>query len=95
MGAIETATITGSMEPTGGTILDSVTGADFELLMMQHDPEPDCRCIPTADLAIIGQCGGHCIGAVDSGIHIASDSNGSRRTAAKTPVDTNLCQNRI
>lgn len=57
---------TGSMEMTAVTVLDSVTGPGFELLILQQDPGTSDDFIsmpswPIFILAIIGQSGGHCM----------------------------------
>jgi hypothetical protein len=96
-----TEVTTGSIEKIGATVFDSVTGAGFELLIWQQAPgaSDDFICMPSWPifimLAIIGHSGGHCIDALSSGTHIAIDRNGSRIMAARTPVETNLCQKRM
>lgn len=91
---------TGSTEKIGVTVFDSVTGAGFELLIWQQGPGASDDFIsmpswPIFVLAIIGHSGGQCLEMVLSGTHIAIDSNGSRTMAARTLVETNLCQKRM
>lgn len=60
---------TGSTETTDVTVLDSVTGAVFDLLILQQDPGTSDDFIsmpswPIFILAIMGQSGGHCMEAL-------------------------------
>jgi hypothetical protein len=91
---------TGSTETTVATVFDSVTGAGFELRILQQDPGASDAFIavpswPIFILAIIGHSGGHCMDELPSGTHIAIDRNGSNTIAARTLVETNLCQKRM
>jgi hypothetical protein len=73
-------------------------GAGLELSKWQHElgSWDGFICVPSwLILAIIGQSGGHCIEPASSGTHISIDRNGSRRVAARTPVETALYQKRM
>ncbi len=43
----------------------------------------------------MGHPSGQCIAPADCGAHIASEANGSNTKIARTPAETNLCQDRI
>jgi len=93
-----TCLVMGSGEKTWTTVCDSVTGAGLELWIVQHEPESSVpaslAACPEFMTAIIGQSGGQCMeAAAESGMHNAIDRNGSRSTAAKTPVEMSLCRN--
>ena len=94
----------GSIATTGETMLDSVTGADLELLIVQQgavdvDVEltwlsSSCVCIP----AIIGQSGGHCMDSIwpaESGTQNASTAEGANSATRIRLTETTLCQIRI
>ena len=90
---------TGSMATIGETTLDSVIGADLELLIVQQGGvevelsslPPSCDCIP----AIIGQSGGHCIDSIwpaESGTQNASAVEGANSAIKTRLTETTLCQ---
>lgn len=96
------AVITGSMATMGEAMLDSVTGAGLELLIVQHGGvelelrllPSSCVCIP----AIIGQSGGHFMepfGPAESGAQNASEAEGERSAISSKLAETTLYQIRI
>ena len=103
IGALMPTTATsGSTATVGAAIADSVTGAGFELLIVQQGGKAPsvravsscCPCIP----AIIGQSGRHCMEAmelVESGTQSASEPKGARSAISTKLAETTLYQIRI